>query len=144
MGCQALGACHKNRDGNWSPMFNLCRQVPLSIALIGDPAPLHRGVRSSNHDRGCDRRDAWVGLSPDLKTITSEPTVGKGNTINESEMALFFECMQSCARKGLDTGRHCQRRDVYSCEFLRVSTQPQAAEMMSQSFNPKTCNPSAP
>src|ERR1700722_10084160 len=77
MGCQALGACHKNRDGNWSPMFNLCRQVPLSIALIGDPAPLHRGVRSSNHDRGCDRRDAWVGLSPDLKTITSEPTVGK-------------------------------------------------------------------
>ena len=43
---------------------------------------------------GCDRRDAWVGLSPDLKTITSEPTVGKGNTINESEMALFFECMQ--------------------------------------------------
>jgi hypothetical protein len=22
-----------------------------------------RGVRSSNHDRGCDRRDAWVGLN---------------------------------------------------------------------------------
>ena len=61
---------------------------------------------------GCDRRDAWVGLSPDLKTITSEPTVGKGNTINESEMALFSECMQSCAQKVLDTGRHCQRRDV--------------------------------
>jgi hypothetical protein len=31
---------------------------------------------------------------PDLKTITSEPTVGKGNTIHESEMALFFECRQ--------------------------------------------------
>jgi hypothetical protein len=30
---------------------------------------------------GCDRRDAWVGLSPDLKTITSEPRVGKGKTI---------------------------------------------------------------
>jgi hypothetical protein len=28
------------------------------------------------------------------KTITSEPTVGKGNTIYESEMALFSECMQ--------------------------------------------------
>jgi hypothetical protein len=28
------------------------------------------------------------------KTITREPTVGKGNTIYESEMALFFECMQ--------------------------------------------------
>src|SRR5580704_1902004 len=52
---------------------------------------------------GCDRRDAWVGLSPDLKTITSEPTVGKGNTINENEMALFSECMQSCAQKVLDT-----------------------------------------
>jgi hypothetical protein len=37
------------------------------------------------------------------KTITREPTVGKGNTIYESEMALFFECMLSCARKVLDT-----------------------------------------
>jgi len=26
--------------------------------------------------------------------ITSEPTVGKGNTFNESEMALFSECIQ--------------------------------------------------
>ena len=26
-------------------------------------------------------------------------------------MALFSECMPWCARKGLDTGRHCQRRD---------------------------------
>ena len=67
---------------------------------------------------GCDRRDAWVGLSPDLKTITSEPTVGKGNTINESEMALFSECMQSCARKVLDTGRHCQRGDVTTATIL--------------------------
>ena len=66
---------------------------------------------------GCDRRDAWVGLSPDLKTITSEPTVGKGNTINESEMALFSECMQSCARKVLDTGRHCQRCDVTTVTY---------------------------
>jgi hypothetical protein len=39
-----------------------------------------------------DRRDAWVGPSPDLKTITSEPTVGKSNTIHQSEMALFSEC----------------------------------------------------
>ena len=41
-----------------------------------------------------DRRDGWVGLSPDLGTITSDPTVGKGNTIYESEMALFSECLQ--------------------------------------------------
>ena len=31
--------------------------------LSGYPAPLHRGVRINNHDRRCDRRDAWVGLS---------------------------------------------------------------------------------
>jgi len=31
--------------------------------LTGYPAPLYGGVRSSNHDRSCDRRDAWVGLS---------------------------------------------------------------------------------
>src|SRR5580698_2849063 len=27
----------------------------------------------------------------------------KSNTFNESEIALFFECMQSCARRVLDT-----------------------------------------
>ena len=31
--------------------------------LNGQPAPLGGGVRSSNHDRACDRRDAWVELS---------------------------------------------------------------------------------
>jgi hypothetical protein len=29
--------------------------------------------------------------------------VGKGKTFNESEMALFCECMPPCARKVLDT-----------------------------------------
>jgi hypothetical protein len=33
----------------------------------------------------------------------------KSNTFNESEMALFSECMLQCAQKVLDTGRHCQR-----------------------------------
>ena len=40
---------------------------------------------------------------PDLKTITSEPVVGTGNIFNESEMALFFECMGKYAQKLLDT-----------------------------------------
>ena len=35
----------------------------------------------------------------DLKRITSEPMVGKSKTFNESEMALFSECMQKCAKK---------------------------------------------
>jgi len=30
--------------------------------MIERPAPLHRGVWTRNHDRGCDRRDGWVGL----------------------------------------------------------------------------------
>jgi len=34
--------------------------------------------------------------------IRSEPKVGLAN-LNESEMALFSECMQQCARKVLDT-----------------------------------------
>jgi hypothetical protein len=29
--------------------------------LTGHAAPLYGGVRTSNHDRGCDRREAWVG-----------------------------------------------------------------------------------
>ena len=39
--------------------------------MIGHPAPLGRGVRSSNHDRGCDRRDGWVGLSAGPKRLTA-------------------------------------------------------------------------
>ena len=35
----------------------------IALLAIGNPAPLYGGVRSSNHDRKCDRRDAWVGLS---------------------------------------------------------------------------------
>ena len=35
-----------------------------SALMTRRPAPPYRGgVRSSNHDRSCDRRDGWVGLS---------------------------------------------------------------------------------
>src|SRR6202043_2504217 len=34
------------------------------------------GVRSSNHDRGCDRRDAWVGPSSDLNSDYERALVG--------------------------------------------------------------------
>ncbi len=36
--------------------------IATTGGYIGD-APPSEGVRSSNHDRKCDRRDAWVGLS---------------------------------------------------------------------------------
>jgi hypothetical protein len=29
--------------------------------------------------------------------------VGKSKTFNESEMALFSECMQRCGKKGIDS-----------------------------------------
>jgi hypothetical protein len=37
--------------------------------LIGYPASLQGEVRSSNHDRECDRRDGWVGPSSDLNRL---------------------------------------------------------------------------
>jgi hypothetical protein len=96
--------------------------------LIGYPAPLHGGVRSSNHDRGCDRRDAWVGPS-------SEPENGiraslgwqsksksKSKSFNESGKACSSESTDRCAFTVLETadivreagadsrGRHCSLR----------------------------------
>jgi len=41
----------------------------------------------------------WV---PDLKNDYERAYGWKGNTIHESEMALFFECMLQCARIVLD------------------------------------------
>jgi hypothetical protein len=38
---------------------------------------------------------------PDLKTITSESTVGKANPSTRAKWR--FECMQQCAQKVLDT-----------------------------------------
>jgi len=35
----------------------------ITVVTMGRPAPLCGGVRSSNHDRRCDRRDGWVGPS---------------------------------------------------------------------------------
>jgi hypothetical protein len=52
-----------------------------------------------------DRRDAWVGPSsrPEYGLRASRGWWSKCNSFNESEMALFYECMLKCARKLLDT-----------------------------------------
>jgi hypothetical protein len=52
-----------------------------------------------------DRRDAWVGPSsrPEYGLRASLGWWSKCNSFNESEMALFYECMLKCARKLLDT-----------------------------------------
>jgi len=35
----------------------------ITAKCLVSRSPPRREVRSSNHDRGCDRRDGWVGLS---------------------------------------------------------------------------------
>ena len=52
-----------------------------------------------------DRRDAWVGPSsrPEYGLRASLGWQSKSNRLNESEMALFYECMLQCAQKLLDT-----------------------------------------
>jgi hypothetical protein len=54
-----------------------------------------RGSRSSDHDRGCDRRDAWVGTEfLPWKTITNEPTVGKATS---SRSAKWRSALSACS-----------------------------------------------
>src|SRR6267154_2122487 len=50
---------HISKQGNALLRFLLVEAAQLTER----PAPPHGGVRTSNHDRACDRRDAWVGLS---------------------------------------------------------------------------------
>src|ERR1700674_3627644 len=49
------------------------------------PVPLHGGVRINNHDRTCDRRDAWVGSISDLKRITSVALVARAKAQAEAK-----------------------------------------------------------
>ena len=48
-----------------------------------------------------DRRDAWGELSSRPQRLTTSPG-WNAQTIQESEMALFYECMLSCAQRVLD------------------------------------------
>jgi hypothetical protein len=49
----------------------------------------------------------------------SERATGwKAQTNNESEMALFSECMQECARKMLDSADIVRDRDLSSIETI--------------------------
>jgi len=64
-----------------------------------------------------DRRDAWVGPSSWPEMITERALVGTAILI-ESEMALFSECMCSCAQIVLDTA------DIVRDACLRQLLQP--------------------
>ena len=56
---------------------------------------------------------------PDLKRIASEPFGWESKTFNESEMALFSECMQKCGKKGLTAPALLEMRFIAShdCDF---------------------------
>src|SRR5450432_510830 len=56
---------------------------------------------------------------PNLKWITSEPWVGCGQFIYESEMALFPECTELCAQKIVDTADIV--RDAIFCQLRKFS-----------------------
>src|SRR5664279_1284413 len=69
------------------------------------------GVRSSNHDRRCDRRDGWVGLSSARK-ITREPLVDDGKKFQgERNGALLRANGVVCVKKCL-TGETFLEMDV--------------------------------
>jgi transposase len=52
--------------------------VSLTRAQLSMLLLLRGGVRGSNHDQGCDRRDAWVGPSSDLNSDCKRALVGHG------------------------------------------------------------------
>jgi transposase len=66
-------------------------------SLIGHPAPPRGGVRISNHDRGADRRDAWVGLSPDLNPDCERALVGSAHLQRERNGAPHRVQAEVCA-----------------------------------------------
>ena len=69
--------------------------------MSGRPATLHEGFEVVIMIAIADRRDAWVELSSRPQRLTA--SLGwNAQTIQESEMALFYECMLQCARKVLD------------------------------------------
>jgi hypothetical protein len=65
-----MRACHKNRDGNWSPIFNLCRQVPISSAFIWSAA-IKTG--SSSRDSSPHWVRAYKLILAFLRSIVSSP-----------------------------------------------------------------------
>ena len=78
-----------------------------------------------------DRRDAWVGPSsrPEYGLRASLGWWTKSNTFNESEMALFNECMLKCARKLLDTA-DIVREAILRQQPTSPSNKPASAQIL--------------
>src|ERR1700730_14144192 len=85
---------------------------------MGRPAPLHWGVRSSNHDRRCDRRDAWVELSFRPETITSGPLVGMAEPSTRAKWRALRSARSSTLKKCL-TGIHIVREAILGLEHAK-------------------------
>src|SRR5258708_22176583 len=106
----APGTARKSRWG----------EVKHRVIYWASRSPL-RGVRSSNHDRRCDRRDAWVELSFRPETITSGPLVGMAEPSTRAKWRALRSARSSTLKKCLtgihivreaisDSGRYCEPR----------------------------------
>ena len=74
---------------------------------------------------GCCRSKRCMGRieTSDLKMVTSEPNGWKSKTCNESEMAIFCECMERCGeKKGLTAPALLEKRYYVSRGVGVIST----------------------
>src|SRR5437667_6509189 len=82
----------KARKSRWCEVKNI-------ELLTGYPAPLHRGVRSTNHDRRYDRRDAWVELCQEARerACCTEDEGGPFGVVLQEKAPNCHELLQSKA-----------------------------------------------
>jgi transposase len=94
---------------------------------IGYPAPLCGGVRTGNHDRGCDRRDAWVGPSVLAGTLIASEPWWDGTSSTRAKWRALRSAQDSYAHNLLDAAdivRDAWLLRLTSC--LPVRTKPLA------------------
>src|SRR5579871_989306 len=69
-----------------------------------------------------DRRDACVGLSPDLKRLRSEPTVGKAEPSTRAKWRSSTSARRSVLRKNLTPPTLSERRCYANYRFVPGSS----------------------
>src|SRR5260370_42664877 len=86
-------------------------------------APLHRGVRSNNHDRRYDRRDAWVELSFRPETDYERALVGMAEPSTRAKWRALRSARTSTLKKCLTPPTLSETRQLpsflSSCKFVQ-------------------------
>src|SRR5207245_9396117 len=93
----------KARKSRWCEVKNI-------ELLTGYPAPLHRVVRSNNHDRRYDRRDAWVELSFRPETDYERALVGMAEPSTRAKWRAPLSARTSTPKKCLTPPTLSERR----------------------------------